>query len=154
MRMFSKPMKFERMNYDIAVTSNTLEHIEQDALALRRITENARTRTTVVLVPAFECLYGTCDAYGGHLRRYRKHSFRRMAESANLTVERISYFNIVGAFAWWLQYVLLRRTDYETESHAQTYSAFDKFVVPVYSRVERILPCPFGLSLVARVSAR
>ena len=152
--IFQVPEAFAAMNYDIAVTSNTLEHIEQDALALRRITENARTRTALVLVPAFECLYGTCDADGGHLRRYRKRTFAQMAESADLKVDRISYFNMLGAFAWWMQYVLLRRTDYETESHAQTYSAFDKFVVPVYSRVERLLPCPFGLSLVARVSAR
>jgi SAM-dependent methyltransferase len=149
--IFEQPEVFAAMNYDIAVTSNTLEHIEQDALALKRIAENARTRTAVVLVPAFECLYGTCDADGGHLRRYKKATFRRMAESVGLEVERISYFNMLGAFGWWTQYVLLRRTDYETESHATNYSIFDKFIVPVYSRIERVVPCPFGLSLVARV---
>jgi SAM-dependent methyltransferase len=145
------PEAFAAFNYDIAVTSNTLEHIEQDALALKRVTEHARRRMTVVLVPALDCLYGTCDADGGHLRRYTKNSFRRMAESAGLRVEDMSYFNMVGAFGWWAQYVLLKRRDYETASHAQSYSLFDRLIVPVYSRIERVLPCPFGLSLVARV---
>jgi SAM-dependent methyltransferase len=151
--VFTEPEAFAAMHYDIAVTSNTLEHIEQDGLALQRITRHARTRTAVVLVPAFDCLYGTCDADGGHLRRYTKKRFRTMAAGAGLRVDQISYFNMIGAFGWWMQYVVRKRTDYETESHAQNYSIFDKWIVPVYSRVERVLPCPFGLSLVARVSS-
>jgi len=151
--IFQTPETFRAMNYDIAVTSNTLEHIEDDATALRRIAECARTRTAVVLVPAFNCLYGTCDRDGGHFRRYTKASFRDMAARAGLRVEAISYFNLLGAAGWWTQYVLLKRTDYETESHAANYSLFDQWIVPAYSRVERWVPLPFGLSLVARVRA-
>ena len=149
--IFQTPETFRAMGYDIAVTSNTLEHIEDDGTALRRITECARTRTAVILVPAFNCLYGTCDRDGGHFRRYTKASFRKMAEGAGLRVEAISYFNLLGAAGWWTQYVLLKRTDYETDSHAANYSIFDKWIVPIYSRVERHMPLPFGLSLVARV---
>lgn len=150
--VFTAPEAFAEMGYDWAVTSNTLEHIEDDGTALRRIVEHARTRTGIVLVPAFECFYGTCDRDGGHLRRYTKSTFRRMAEAAGLRVERMFYFNMVGALAWWAQYVVLRREDYEAEGHAQNYSIFDRFIVPLYSKVERVLPCPFGLSLVARVT--
>lgn len=151
--IFKTPELYRAMNYDIAVTSNTLEHIEDDGLALKRITECARRRTAVILVPAFNCLYGTCDKDGGHFRRYTKTSFRRMAEGAGLKVEKVAYFNLLGAAGWWTQYVLLKRTDYETESHASNYSIFDKYIVPVYSQVERLVPLPFGLSLVARVSS-
>jgi hypothetical protein len=152
--IFQAPEVFRAMNYDVAVTSNTLEHIEDDGLALERITECARRKTALVLVPAFNCLYGTCDRDGGHFRRYTKRSFRRMAEGRGLTVEAISYFNLLGAAGWWTQYVLMKRTDYETESHAANYSIFDRYIVPVYSRLERLVPLPFGLSLVARVSSR
>lgn len=152
--IFEAPEVFKAMNYDIAVSSNTLEHIEDDGLALNRITECARSKTAVILVPAFNCLYGTCDADGGHLRRYTKKSFRRMAEGAGLRVEKIAYFNLLGAAGWWTQYVLMKRTDYETESHASNYSIFDKYIVPVYSKLERLVPLPFGLSLVARVSSQ
>lgn len=150
--VFEDPQRFSDMAYDWVVTSNTLEHIEDDGTALRRVVERARTRKGVVLVPAFDCLYGTCDRDGGHYRRYTKTSFRGMAERAGLRVERAFYCNLIGALAWWYQYVLRKRVDYTTESHAQNYSMFDRYVVPVYSRVERVLPCPFGLSLVARVS--
>ena len=152
--IFKTPELFKAMNYNIAVTSNTLEHIENDGLALKRITECARSKTAVILVPAFNCLYGTCDKDGGHFRRYTKRSFRKMAEGAGLTVEKVSYFNLLGAAGWWTQYVLMKRTDYETASHASNYSIFDKYIVPVYSQVERLVPLPFGLSLVARVSSR
>lgn len=151
--IFKTPELFKAMDYDIAVTSNTLEHIEDDGLALRRITECARRRTAVILVPAFSCLYGTCDADGGHFRRYTKTSFRRMAEGAGLKVEKMAYFNLLGAAGWWTQYVLMKRTDYETESHASNYSIFDHYIVPTYSQIERFIPLPFGLSLVARVSS-
>jgi SAM-dependent methyltransferase len=150
--IFTDPQTFAAMSYDWVVTSNTLEHIEYDSGALRRIVECARTRTGVVLVPAFACLYGTCDRDGGHLRRYTKASFRRMAEASGLRVERIFYFNMIGALAWWLQYVLLRRDDYTTAAHARSYSMFNRLIVPVYSKVERFMPCPFGLSVVARVT--
>lgn len=151
--IFKTPELFKAMHYNIAVTSNTLEHIENDGLALKRITECATSKTAVVLVPAFNCLYGTCDKDGGHLRRYTKSSFRRMAEGAGLRVEKLAYFNLLGAAGWWTQYVLMKRTDYETESHAANYSIFDKYIVPVYSQLERVVPLPFGLSLVARVSS-
>lgn len=151
--IFRTPEVFKAMGYDIAVTSNTLEHIEDDGLALKRITECARSKTAVILVPAFNCLYGTCDRDGGHFRRYTKASFRAMAEGAGLKVEKIAYFNLLGAAGWWTHYVLMKRTDYETESHASSYSFFDQYIVPLYSRIERVVPLPFGLSLVARVSS-
>ena len=150
--ILSDPAAFDGLDYDWAVSSNTLEHVERDGDALRSITERARTRSAVILVPAFDCFYGTCDRDGGHLRRYTKRSFARMAESAGLRVERMFYFNMIGALAWWAQYVLLKREDYTAEGHAQTYSIFNQYVVPLYSRIERPLPCPFGLSLIARVS--
>lgn len=150
--VFEQPQTFADMRYDWVVTSNTLEHIEDDGTALRRVVERARTRKGIVLVPAFGCLYGTCDRDGGHLRRYTKTSFRHMADRAGLRVERMFYCNMIGAFAWWAQYVLLRREDYTTDSHAHNYSMFDRYIVPAYSKIERFVPCPFGLSLVARVT--
>ncbi len=146
------PQAFADMRYDWAVSSNTLEHIEDDKTALRWIVEYARLKTALILVPAFNCLYGTCDRDGGHLRRYSKASFRKLARDAGLEVNGLFYFNILGAFAWWTQYVFLRQQNYSEESHTYSYSFFDRYIVPFYSRVERRLNCPFGLSLVARVT--
>ncbi len=150
--IFESPHLFADMRYDIAVSSNTLEHIEDDVTALKRVVEYSRLKTAILLVPALNCLYGTCDRVGGHYRRYSKKSFKNLAEKCGLAVEELFYFNMLGALCWWFQYVLLRAKDHTSCSHALHYSFFDRFVVPIYSKLERILYCPFGLSLVARVT--
>jgi len=147
-----EPEKYDQMGYDIAITSNTLEHIEDDKTALRNLVKYSRQKTALVIVPAFNCLYGTCDRDGGHFRRYTKASFARLTDDAGLKIEKMRYFNMIGALAWWGQYVFLKMNNYQDESHTYSYSFFDKYVLPIYSRLESPLNCPFGLSLVAKVT--
>ncbi len=141
------------LKYDFAVTTNTLEHIQKDGEALRLITEGALKKCSLVLVPAFECLFGTCDRDGGHIRRYTRRSFVEMCENNDLRVERIRYVNMVGAMAWWTKYVFRQQTDYCSQKHGNTYSFFDKRVLPLTSKIEHRLGAPFGLSVVAKVSS-
>lgn len=152
--ILESPEAFASLSYDWAISSNTLEHVEDDKTALRRITEHARLKTAIILVPAFKCLYGTCDRDGGHLRRYTRATFEKLADGAGMELNGAFYFNMLGALAWWLQYVLLRVRKYEDEAHLRRYSFFDRHIVPFYSKLERRLDCPFGLSLVARVTLR
>jgi len=51
----------------------------------------------------------------------------------------------VGFFGWWFNAHLLRR---EAQSETQI-ELFDRFAVPVMSRMEAVLPPPFGQSLLA-----
>ena len=146
------PEVFAKMQYDWAISSNTLEHIEDDKKALYRIVENARMKTAIILVPALSCLYGTCDHDGGHLRRYSKVSFKKLTEDTGLKLDGFFYFNMLGAIAWWVQYVLLRIQNYSDKSHLRCYTIFDRYITPSYSKLEGKLDCPFGLSLVARVT--
>jgi len=138
------------LDYDIAVTSNTLEHVENDGYILNQITENSKKKISLVLVPAFNFLYGTCDYDGGHLRRYTKKTFRDMCCEYKLIVEKIEYINMIGAFAWWLKYVMLKQTDYTSKTHQNSFNLFDR-ILPLYSKLEQNLFCPFGLSLIAKV---
>jgi len=151
--LIANPSLLSKLNYDYAITTNTLEHIEKDGEALHSITVSASERFSLVLVPAFDCLYGTCDRDGGHIRRYTRQSFSDMCERNNLRVERIRYVNMVGAFAWWVKYVFLRRTDYSSKKHSNSYSFFDKRVLPITSIIESRVGAPFGLSLIAKVSS-
>ena len=140
------------LKYDYAVTTNTLEHIENDGIALHAITEAAASKYSLVLVPAFECLFGTCDRDGGHIRRYTRKTFSQMCATNNLRVERIKYVNMIGALAWWAKYKLRQETDYLSQQHSDSYSFFDKRVLPITSKLESRFGTPFGLSLVAKVS--
>jgi hypothetical protein len=145
------PKKFSNLNYDIAITSNTIEHIKNDGDALRMITKFSKKKTSLVLVPALPCLYGTCDFDGGHYRRYTKSSFLTMCEKSGLKVSKIKYVNMIGVFGWWYKYVFLKQRDYNSNNHSASYSIFNNIIVPFYSKFEKLIYCPFGLSLIASV---
>ena len=74
----------------------------------------------------------------------------RLAASAELGVHKLRYVNLPGFFGWWTNARLLRR---ESQSAAQI-TAFDRYIVPVASRIEAVVPPPFGQSLLAVLRGR
>lgn len=131
---------------DCCVCLNVLEHIEDDVDALRRMASVLAPGGVIALmVPAFGCLYGPIDRNVGHCRRYTRSSLRRTAAAAGLAVRSIRYMNVPGFFGWWANAHLFRR---EEQSAAQI-RLFDRYIVPLASRLEQMAPPPFGQSLVA-----
>jgi hypothetical protein len=127
------------------VILNVLEHIEDDAGALRRIASILPPRGRIVLLaPAFPALYGPIDHQLGHYRRYSRAGIRDLARAADLEIRKLRYMNAVGFFGWWINAHVLRRT---AQSASQIH-VFDR-LVPAISRFESILPPPFGQSLFA-----
>jgi len=130
--------------FDSVVCLNVLEHIADDAGALRRMGELlAPGGRVIVLVPAMQCIYGRMDEAMGHLRRYSAGSLRRAFRRAGLRVRSARYMNLIGAAAWWWQGRVLRRS----KLSAAATRAFDR-MVPMISAMERLLPAPAGQSLV------
>lgn len=131
---------------DSCVCLNVLEHIEDDLQALREMASAIVPGGVVVLlVPAFQSLYGPIDRNLGHYRRYSRASLSTLAHSAGLRVRKLRYVNTVGFFGWWANAHIFKR---EAQSEAQI-QVFDGFVVPVMSKVESIVAPPFGQSLFA-----
>jgi SAM-dependent methyltransferase len=131
---------------DCCVCLNVLEHIEDDAGALRQMSSVLPCGGIVVLmVPAFTALYGPIDRNLGHYRRYTSKSVSQVAARANLRVVKIRYMNAVGFFGWWANARLFRR---EKQSAIQI-AAFDRWIVPAVSTLESYFPPPFGQSLIA-----
>lgn len=129
---------------DSCVCLNVLEHIEDDREALRRMAAVLAPGGIVVLiVPAFPSLYGPIDDRLGHHRRYTRASISRLAEAAGLTVKFSRYLNAIGFFAWWTNAHILKR---RAQSAAQI-EVFDRYVVPISSRLEGWMHPPFGQSL-------
>ena len=104
----------------------------------------------MLIIPAFEALYGPIDRKLGHYRRYTRASLAKVAEAAGLRVKKAHYMNVVGFFGWWTNAHVFRR-----QTHAERQIAiFDRYIVPVLSAIEvRVLP-PFGQSLFAVLSHR
>lgn len=129
---------------DSCVCLNVLEHIHDDAGALQAMASLlAPGGVIVLLVPAFQALYGPIDRNLGHCRRYSRRSLIRLAEAAGLRIRRAHYMNFLGFFGWWANAHVLRR---EAQSERQI-GIFDRYLVPVLSRLEDWVRPPFGQSL-------
>lgn len=135
-----------RLRPDSCVCLNVLEHIEDDAAALQAMASVLVSGGAIVLLlPAFPSLYGPIDRNLGHYRRYSRGAIHSLAVRTGLRLRKSHYANFVGFFGWWTNAHILKR---EAQSERQI-EAFDRYVVPVMSAVERRAPVPFGQSLLA-----
>ncbi len=136
--------QYERYQLDTVVALNVLEHISDDVEALRSMAGMLqRGGRAVVLVPAFQQLFGTLDRELGHARRYTRQSLTRRMTQAGFRVERAFYFNLVGTLGWWVN-ARLRRVPRIPINQLRIFDA----MVPIL-RLENLLPLPFGQSVIA-----
>jgi SAM-dependent methyltransferase len=129
---------------------NVLEHIEDDADALRRMAELTSPGGHVVIwVPGYPQLYGEFDRAVGHVRRYTPTTLRDAFERAGLSALEVKPVNLLGGVAWWLT---VRRGGVGRQKPGLV-RLYDRFVVPTTRFVERRVTPPFGQSVlgVARV---
>jgi len=135
-----------RWRPDSCVCLNVLEHIDDHRRALEAMASVLVPGGAIVLlVPAFQALYGPIDRNLGHRRRYTRGMLTALAHSAGLRVEKLHYVNAIGFFGWWINARVFQR---EAQSASQI-RVFDRCVVPWLSRLEAIAPPPFGQSLLA-----
>jgi SAM-dependent methyltransferase len=96
--------------YDTVVCLNVLEHVDDEAAALRNVfgalTPGGRA---VILVPQDPQLFGTLDEVLCHKRRYTRESFRAVLEANGFRVEELFDFNRVTTPAWWFNGRVLKR---------------------------------------------
>jgi SAM-dependent methyltransferase len=139
-------LELKRERPDSVVCLNVLEHIEDDLGTLKAFGEILpRGGRAVLIVPAFQALYGPIDKHLGHYRRYTKQSFADTARRAGFAARQLRYMNTVGFFGWWVNAKVFRRQE---QSEGQI-DLFDKRIVPVLRAVESWVSPPFGQSVFA-----
>src|ERR1051326_2307417 len=138
--------ELKRYGFDTIICLNVLEHIEDDLTALSRMRGLlAPDGRLVLLVPAFQFLYGTVDQSLGHHRRYTRDSLFPLLRQAAFFLERSFYMNVIGMAGWfWNNRIVKRREESKTQI-----GFFDRLIAPVAELVERVLHPPCGLSLIA-----
>lgn len=130
---------------DTIICANLIEHLPDDVLALKNMIDALpRGGALCLLVPAFQQLFGTLDKLDGHYRRYTKRLLKTKISKMSVVVQKMYYFNMVGALGWWVKGRLLKREAHDDDN----YTLMNK-VLPIVSRLESIVMPPFGLSLVA-----
>jgi ubiquinone/menaquinone biosynthesis C-methylase UbiE len=135
---------------DSAVIVNVLEHVDDDVAALQAVSSVLTPGSVIVLlVPAFQSLYGPIDKNLGHHRRYSADAIRQLAQRTGLRIHKLRYMNSIGFFGWWINSHVLKR---EAQSESQI-KLFDRYIVRPMSAMERWVHPPFGQSLLATFTA-
>ncbi len=107
----SKKPYFNR-EFDSVYSLNVLEHIKNQEKALKNIHKALKDNgRLVILVPAFNWLFGSLDKEIYHYRRYTKKSLRRVLEKTGFSVSRTMYFNVFGIPGWFLNGRILKKKD-------------------------------------------
>lgn len=85
---------FRDRSVDLICALDVLEHLDDDAGALRRWREALRPDGRLLLsVPAFPALWGRQDVLSEHRRRYRRAPLDALLRTAEYDVLRLTYFN-------------------------------------------------------------
>lgn len=87
-------MPFADDSFDLAVSLDVIEHLEDDLGALRELRRVvAPGGALLVTVPAYQWLWSGHDEINHHHRRYTRRTLQRVAEQAGWRQLRTTYFN-------------------------------------------------------------
>jgi SAM-dependent methyltransferase len=102
-------LPFRNQTFDVAVASDVIEHIEDDAGAVAEIARVLRRGGSAVFtVPAHPWLFSEHDAALHHFRRYSRAALKEVLLENGLRLRKISYWN-TSLFPVFCLYRLLHR---------------------------------------------
>ena len=91
--------KFDTESFDIIISSDSLEHLENDMKALKNWHTILKPNGTLfIFVPAFMYLWSEHDEINHHYRRYTSDNLKKKVESVGFKVEKESYWNFCMFF--------------------------------------------------------
>lgn len=129
--------------FDTILCINVLEHIKEDKVALKNMYDLLVPNGHLQLfVPSISWLYGNLDKKVGHYRRYNKKEIITKLQSIGFKIKYISYHNFIGVLGWYLNSCLLKRNKFPIIQSL----IYDR-LVPVLSKIEKLLKPPIGMSL-------
>ena len=137
--------------FDFAYTLNVLEHIEDDAAALRSLRDALRPGARLyIYVPAFMVLFSAMDERVGHRRRYRRAQLETLCRASGLRVERSRYVDSLGFAAS----LLLRLAGSRSATlEPRLVRFYDRVVFPVSRVLDRLVGAFVGKNI-ALVASR
>jgi SAM-dependent methyltransferase len=156
-------LPFPDEHFDVVTMLDVLEHVEDDAAALREIERVLRPGGAFILsVPAYQKLWSAHDEALHHFRRYEFHGLQKVLSAGGLRVWRISFaMSMMPPIAWfWRRFILPfgPRRPKEATRHSEgavlpQVPAFINKLLITYLQVEGWIltrrPLNFGTSLVA-----
>jgi SAM-dependent methyltransferase len=87
-------MPFDEASFDLAVSLDVIEHLEDDVGALRELRRVTKPGgALLVTVPAYQWLWSGHDEINHHHRRYNRRSLLNAAQSGGWQLESTAHFN-------------------------------------------------------------
>jgi SAM-dependent methyltransferase len=145
-------LPFADDSLDLVLATDIIEHVEDDALALREINRVlVPGGHALITVPAFESLWGLQDEVSHHLRRYRLRPLTAAVRLAGLRPLRSFYFNYLLFAPIWLarQIMHLCRVKLASEGEVNT-ALLNRLLLAIFdldTRSAARLSPPFGVSI-------
>ena len=134
--------------FDTVICLNVLEHIRDDARALRHMHQVLQPGGRLLLVvPAGTYLYGTLDLGLGHHRRYERKPMSELVTAAGFTIERLHYMNLAGIPGWFVSSRVLRHKILP-RAGLKGFNLFTPLFIALEKAVRTVADVPWGQSLV------
>jgi SAM-dependent methyltransferase len=146
--------EFKDEAFDLIISSDCLEHLKDDELALKswnRILK--RGGQVVIFVPAFMSMWSEHDIINHHFRRYTKRELVSKSVNAGFNVEKSSYWNCALFFPAYVYRRLqqMSRNKKAPKDDLGDFSPFLNNLLTFWMRVENVffksLGLPVGLSV-------
>ena len=110
LNMNAEQAKSLRRKFDTIVLIDVLEHLENDTSILKTINKLLNKNGRIILVvPAYQLLYGNRDKKIGHYRRYSKKDLIIKLTNNGFKIIKIRYWNILGFFPYFIFEKILKR---------------------------------------------
>lgn len=133
--------------YDIIVSNDVLEHIEDDQTAIKHLRRLLATNGTLCIsVPALQCLFGYHDENLGHFRRYNRRLLKQRL-GQELVIQKCRYYGALF-IPLALYYSRIRNQPYPLDTQRNKKSLAAR-IVGIVLQVEEHIPFPLGTSLLA-----
>lgn len=147
-------LPFPDGTFDFLISSDVLEHINQDQSALREWYRVLKPGgVALLLVPAFQFLWSDHDVVNNHFRRYAKPELLMKMKQAGFTVARCSYWNFLLFFPVSVFRIISRLRRHGSAPKDQLYSfGLLNFLLERLLRLENYLIIhginfPWGISI-------
>lgn len=130
--------------FDNVFALNVVEHIKDDALAIKNATQLLKPGGhLVILVPAYPALYNRLDKSLYHFRRYRKREMISLMEGQQLRIKRAFSFNMMGILGWFIS-GKIQGNELIPRGQIKLYD----MLVPVFKIIDRLSFRKIGLSVI------
>lgn len=138
---------------DTVIMTDVLEHIENDKEQLKKISRKIKKGGQIIIVvPAYQFLYGKRDEQLGHYRRYSSRILKKILEESGFRVANIRYWNTLGIFPYFFSEKILGKplnSSLRTSAKAGiAKKALQRALSLWFRNIENKINFGFGLSII------